>query len=478
MLKQKTFLIGLGVTSAIIILIIVRLIIKFDGLYGQDSYEYLRYTNALNNFYHTGSNPGDYFWPLYYPILGSLLSFFTKSAVALQFISIASLIISSFYIFKTIVLLNEHKNQIPFYVFSFFSLSPIVFKLGVSNMSDMLSTLFIILFFYNGLTYRKKNKVSNLYSVIIFGISAIMTRYAAFVVITPFGLYLIYLFSKRKENLKHVFTFTFIACLLVLPHFIIRQHNTTEFLNHNWLKDWSVTNFYKNSFTTVDGTSYNLLPNILYAFSSLFHPSYFLLGFLFNPFFIKANRITIEIKILILSFITYGLFLAGIPFQNNRFLLLSFPLIIIILFSGFNLSIEKFNNLFTKKAIQFIVVIIQLTLCSFSLKPILERNHLEQEITSKLENYQNKTLYSFDIDIALQGRGLDFEYKNLWIEKYNTFENGALVLFHPNKFEKQWKGKNPIINWNNLQNNYNLKIIHNLPEGWILFEIISSKQQI
>lgn len=478
MLKQKTFLLGLSFASSLIILILVRLIFKFDGLYGQDSYEYLRYTKAMNNFYHTGINPGDYFWPLYYPILGSLLSFFAKSDVALQFISIASLIITSLYIFKTIVLLNEQKKHIPFYVFAFFSLSPIVFKLGVSNMSDMLSTLFIILFFYNGLVYSKKNKVSNLYYVLIFGISAIMTRYAAFVVIAPFGLYLIYLFIKRKENLKHVFAFIFIACLLLLPHFIIRQHNTTEFLNHNWLKDWSVTNFYKNSFTTVDGTSYNLLPNILYAFSSLFHPSYFLFGFLFIPFFIKANKITIEIKILILSFITYGLFLAGIPFQNNRFLLLSFPLILIILFSGFNFAFEKFSNLFTKKAILVIVVIIQLTLCYFSLKPILDRNHLEQDITSKLENYQNKTLYSFDVDIALQGRGLEFDYKNLWIKEYKTFQNGALVLFHPAKFEKQWKGKNPIINWNNLQNNYNLKVIRNLPEGWILYEIISRKQQI
>lgn len=478
MLKQKTFLLGLSFASSIIILIIVRLIFNFDGLYGQDSYEYLRYTNALNNFYLTGNNPGDYFWPLYYPILASLLSFFIKSDLALQFISIASLIITSLYIFKTIVLLNEHKKHIPFYVFAFFSLSPIVFKLGVSNMSDMLSTLFIISFFYNGLVYNKKNKVSNLYYVLIFGISAIMTRYAAFVVISPFGLYLIYLFIKRKENLKHVFAFIFIACLLLLPHFIIRQHNTTEFLNHNWLKDWSVTNFYKNSFTTVDGTSYNLLPNILYAFSSLFHPSYFLFGFLFFPFFIKANRITIEIKILILSFITYGLFLAGIPFQNNRFLLLSFPLILIILFSGFNFAFEKFSNLFTKKAILVIVVIIQVTLCYFSLKPILERNHLEQEITTKLENYQNKTLYSFDVDIALQGRGLDFDYKNLWIEEYKTFQNGALILFHPTKFEKQWKGKNPIVNWNSLQNNYNLKVIRNLPEGWILYEIISRKQQI
>ena len=77
----------------------------------------------------------------------------------------------------------------------------------------------------------------------------------------------------------------------------------------------------------------------------------------------------------------------------------------------------------------------------FSLKPILERNHLEQEITSKLENYQNKTLYSFDIDIALQGRGLDFEYKNLWIEKYNTFEMVLWSYFIPISLKNNGKIK-------------------------------------
>ncbi len=475
MFKQKTLLIGLIFLLILIILIIIRVIFKFDGLYGQDSYEYLRYTNALNSYFKTGVNPGDYFWPLYYPILASLLSFFVKSDLALQLISIVSLIISSLYIVKIIYLLNDNKKNIQFYVLVFFSLSPIVFKLGISNMSDMLSTLFITLFFHNGFVYTKKNKVSNLYYVIIFGLSAIMTRYAAFVVISPFTIYLIFIFFKRKEHLKHTLAFIPIVCLLITPHFIIREGNSTEFLNHNWLKDWSITHFHKDSFTTVDGTNYNLLPNILYAFSSLFNPLYFLFGLIFFPFTLRETRIAIEIKILILSFISYSFFLAGIPFQNNRFLLLSFPLIIIILFTGFNLVAEKFNKQFTKQAILFIMVIIQLTLCYFSLKPTLERNNLEREIATRLENYQNKTLYSFDIDISLQGRGLVFDYKNLWKEKYKVFPERALVLFHPTKFEKQWKGKNPIINWDNLITNYNLKIIQNLPEGWVLYEIISKK---
>ena len=88
-----------------------------------------------------------------------------------------------------------------------------------------------------------------------------------------------------------------------------------------------------------------------------------------------------------------------------------------------------------------------------------------------LEPYQGNILYSFDIDIAIQSRGLKFDYRNLWRKRYFNIENEALVLFHPTKFKKQWKDENPILNFNYLQENYNLKIIENYSEGWILYKI-------
>lgn len=60
----------------LVLFILIHLILDFDGLYGQDSYEYLRYTKALHFYFKTGIPPGDYFWPLFYPIIGSIFSFF------------------------------------------------------------------------------------------------------------------------------------------------------------------------------------------------------------------------------------------------------------------------------------------------------------------------------------------------------------------------------------------------------------------
>lgn len=381
-----------------------------------------------------------------------------------------SLLIGSAYLSKTIALLFDKKVNLYLYVLIVFTLSPTVFKLGITIMSDMLSTLFIIVSFYNAIIYYRYKTIQNLYAFILFCLSAIMTRYVAFVVLLPLGIFVLNVFIRQRKHYKHIPLLLLCSCIIVLPHIIIRNENTTQFLNHDWLTQWSFSNFFQRSFTTVDGISSNSLPNILYAFSSLFHPRYLLIGIFTLPFFLKTKIISSELKIIILSFVLYNLFLAGIPFQNSRFLLLSFPLVIIFLYPSF---VYLYDKLTLNNKNYFVIALLssQVCLCTYSLKPILQRNSLEKKIVSELQKYQNNTLYSFDIDIALQGRALDFNYKNLWLKRYPSFEKEALVLFHPTKFQQQWKGQNPILNWNVLKNNYQLNIIENLPDGWVLYKI-------
>ncbi|AWM13950.1 hypothetical protein DI487_08800 [Flavobacterium sediminis] len=258
-----------------------------------------------------------------------------------------------------------------------------------------------------------------------------------------------------------------------MPHYLIRYENTTEFLQHNWLKSWSVQNFYKRSFTTPDGTNYNFLPNIIYAFSSLFHPRYLFSGILFFPFLFKNFLKKRAVILLTLSFLAYSFFLSGIPFQNSRFLIVSFPLLLIILYPGFQLLAATFLSLKIYIATGIATFVLQLFLCYLALKPTQERNHLEKEIAQELIPYQNAVLYSFDMDVALQGRGLHFEYQNLWQQEYVTVHENSLLLFNSQKFSRQWEGKNPMKNWNFISNNYRLQVLEELPEGWKLYKIIS-----
>lgn len=456
---------------SIAVWLISNFVFQFDGLYGQDAYEYLRYTKALNEFLISGTNPGDYFWPLYYPIVGALLSFILKPVISLQFISIFSFLITGKYLVKIFDFLYPKSKTTSLFILLFFVLSPIAFRMSFLVMSDMLTVAFIVLCFYNSLLYLKKENGLNLLLVLLFGVSAIMTRYAAFVILLPLGIYVLFFILKSKERLKHLPLLLLITFVLILPHLIVRNQNSIAFLGHNWLKEWSALNFHKSAFNGDDGYCQYFLPNIFYAFSAIFDPRYFLGGvFLIIPFFkIKPNPKFLWL--FVSAFILYGLFLAGIPYQNNRYLFLSFPILLIVVYPYFNWIVEYLKSKNLKNSLIIGVVILQMTLCFLALKPILERNSFERKVASLISPYQNNTLYSFDIDIALQGRDLKFKYKNLWAEKYPSFEENALVLFHPKKFESKWENRNPMLNWHFLEQNYHLEIISQFPEGWTLYKI-------
>jgi len=165
--------------------------IGFDGLYGQDGYEYLRYSEALGDYFVSGKNPGDYFWPLYYPIFGALGSVLTQNtAVSLLLISVISYSLSSYYLLKSIYLIFPEKQKEGFfslaYLFTFFMLSPYVFKHGMLVMSDMLTTLFIVLTLYHFLKYTTTRILKFFYCIAIFSVAAVMTRYASAIIVLPF----------------------------------------------------------------------------------------------------------------------------------------------------------------------------------------------------------------------------------------------------------------------------------------------------
>lgn len=456
-----------------LLFILIRYLLGLDGLYGQDSYEYQRYTDVLNTFITHGIQPDDYFWPIYYPLIGSILKIIIpNTSFVLQLISTFSLITSLIYLKKIILFICPKNPEIVnWYLILFYLFSPMLFRMGFLCMSDMLSLLFIIISVYHYINYFDNKSINNLYFSILFTLLAALTRYASIVLLLPFSIYMLFILSKTKRHYIHLFGLLIISILVIIPHYYLKSQNPIAFLNHNWLQNWSLTNFFKRSFVTVDGSSYNFFPNIIYAISNAFHPRFFFLGI---PFIIMLLTKKTKIKyfwIVLSSYLFYTFFLAGIPFQNNRFLILSFPVLLLLLFPSF-LYVSEIN-IFKKKykIIIYTLLLLNFSFCLYGLKPVLERSKFEKKMVSALLPYQNKILYSFDVDIALKGRNLKFQYQNLWVKEYQTFEENSLLLFHPSKFTEQWNNKNPMINWSYLNKNYQLQMIKKCPEGWNLYKI-------
>ena len=89
-----------------VIFFTVMFIWKFKELYGQERHEYLRYSRSLSLFFSEGKTLNNFFWPVYYPLLGAILSFITfRNILSLQLISLVSFLFAIFYVKRNVRLL-------------------------------------------------------------------------------------------------------------------------------------------------------------------------------------------------------------------------------------------------------------------------------------------------------------------------------------------------------------------------------------
>jgi hypothetical protein len=460
------------------LLIAFVLVTDFNGLYGQDSYEYLRYTKCLEGFIKTGVSPGDYFWPLLYPIAGAILSFIFSSAFALQLISVASLILIAIYLEKIIVLLySAYKQKVRLFIFLFLLLSPYVLRGSLVVMSDSLSIFCITAAWFYGLKYRSSLSGKHFLAIVLFAAAAIETRYAAFIILLIPTLIVGYVFLRNFKITNLLFALG-IAVLIFLPHFLIRSKAPLAFIHHEWVESWSCSNFFRNQFITSDGNAQYPLWNIVFSFFNMLHPAFIFAGIVFIIAGIKSIFSYLKSPpylMIAATVLLYAFFLAGIPFQNMRFLLLSFPLVLVLVYPGF-ISIEK--RIASKKRVSEIatvlIAIMQFGLFYRVFMPFYHDNKVEKQIANEMLKYSNATLYTFSIDGALKAYGYNGRIINMWDVKLDTVKNDngpSMVLFNEHAFAEQWKDKNPMLNWEFLKTKYKLAVIDSLPDNWVLYKV-------
>src|SRR6202008_4141645 len=114
-----------------LILFLVIHLIVFNGLYGQDSYEYVRYAGLCRNCLLHGIQPGPFHLSLLFPVIGGLLALIAPVQETLPFISLSSLIASA-YLFEKIILIQfkTGMRQARVYSLLFLLLSPFLLRIA------------------------------------------------------------------------------------------------------------------------------------------------------------------------------------------------------------------------------------------------------------------------------------------------------------------------------------------------------------
>ncbi len=448
-------------------------ITDYNGLYGQDGHEYLRYCKSLQQFFIDGNRPASYFWTAIYPLSGAIIGLLTGPQFALQLISVLSgawiLVMLASY------LLNEfpgREKEVALYSLLFMGMSPYFFRYSVSIMTDIPALALLVSSWYFADRFLKLRNVYHFYIAALSISAALFTRIALLPLTIPVFIFIIIFLFKNKK-IKQILTTTFLIIFPLLIVMYFKMGESKNIFDHYFVFNWSLINLFENSFDSPNGTISYPLPNILFVLITFIHPGFVLTGivFIFYLFYNKRQPSFLFVPIL-LSVAGYTLFIAGIPFQNNRFMIAVVPFFLVICFPSFLTILSWFH--YRKKLFNltlFVVLSIQSMMLYRAILPFLKLNKLEQRISAKVISINSPTVYTLGMDGALNSYGYTGTIINLYDGLFVNIVDSSLLVINKTAFVNQWKGKNPMLNYNFIFEHSNSKLMTTFNDGWEIYEI-------
>lgn len=440
----------------------------FMGLYGQDAHDYFQKALAWSRWFTGGDAPTPILHPQGYPISGALIGFVIGGPlIALRALSILSLGVVTGSVLRTLIRSGAgDARAMPFTVIAVLG-SPFLLRGAMLIMSDLYAATFCMLSF--ACAHATMRSAQNALLATILAGAAIGVRHAAAALMVPMLAVLVVRLLRGRSwgSLMAVGVGGIVAVLVAraLPG------GPSGFPDHPWLRDWSLLNFFRRSFTTMDGAAHHALPNLVHALLPFAHPGFLPIGALLLPFvgwrdLRQAPRATAAIMIG-----AYTLFMAGIPFQNDRFLLLEVPLVAVVLFPAFDRCLTWLRSRSIPLAPAFMMVLAgQLALFAFSMRSFVALARTERELALLVSTRPERTLYQFSLGPALATHHVPQQVIDLWSGPVETFEPGSLVLFNPSAFGTQWRGRDPVMNWERAIGQ-GVDTIAQRKDGWVLVRV-------
>lgn len=455
-------------------------VLHFNGLYGQDAHEYLRQSREIVQHLTTGQTAAPAFvstdFASGYPIAGAVFRFFTGDAIlGLQVVSWLSFAISVWLLERILFVLTHGSRADSRLIFSLLglALAPYFLRAGLSVMTDSLGLAMALAAFYFALRWVEHERGMDAVGAAVFIVLAVSVRIGLAGLLLPLAVAVVY-FLVERGKWRWLVASGLAGGLLFLPHFWLAQDVVAHPFQHSDLH-WSVGNFFRRSFSTENGLSTYWAPNILYLFFPLIHPGFCLV---ISGLFLLAKRTDWALpakKVLLCCIGCYLLLLGGLPHQNMRFLLPVYALVLLLLFPAWD-RMYCYGLYFFRRltwTILGVTLFCQVFFSVKTLRPTLQRNHLETTIAESIKSVlpAGATVYGFDLDIAMKSYLPDIQFVNLWERRYSTFQEGSFMLFNEPALRPQWDGLNPMLNWDFATANYAVDPVKNLPDGWVLYQI-------
>lgn len=330
-----------GMASALLLLL-VRLALPFDGLYGQDAYAYFRHSRSLWSLLLQGEPPPIFLWPSGYPLIVALaLPLAGWGSAAGQLVSGAALALAAACTFLLARDLSPGGERVAAWTGGLaVALSGAAPRAGLTVMSDATALGCCAAAMWAAVRYARTRRGAWLVAAALALSWATITRWVCALLLVPIGLLLIFALRSIPPGgavrpraggaaWQAPLAAATVALLVVVPQLLVSVQTPTALSRHAWVQSWDLGNIWRREFTTIDGTQHYALPMGLYNLLRLGWPS-----FLAPPLSLAAPLGALwlwrehrwgALALLVSWPALLWLFLSGVPFQNPRFGLPALP---------------------------------------------------------------------------------------------------------------------------------------------------------
>jgi 4-amino-4-deoxy-L-arabinose transferase-like glycosyltransferase len=461
--KSNTYYFILLFIIAFVFRVLLLVVFKFDGLYGQDAYGYLEYSKKFYGAIANFRLPPSFFWPIGFPLLTSVFTVFTAGNVWLAglLVSLNSgslcagfVYLMTYELFSSIS--EEQRKKTSLYAGLITAFIPLLVKSSIVLMSDALAIMFASWSMWQVVKYTNEHKLKHMIFASITLSFAVMTRYGYALLVIPILIYIIFSSVKNKAKtgvlIRDLIISSVIGIIIFIPQLYYIIQNGIPGLQHGegagvW-PGGSPLNFFRKDFTTFDGTMHYRMWNALYNLSPVFHPFYLsVFGFAFLAgAYLLLKRKNYKIIILALSWLlVYYLYFSGGSYQALRFLLSFMPAMVII--SAYGLAEIKLKETY-KNLFLYIGLAVFAVFMVYHMSVFTEQKNKEFEVV----NWVNKDIpasskiFAFDVTLAINHYtkiNADEFFNNKVDELKNKIDsyNGDIYFILPVEVIKaQWKG--------------------------------------
>lgn len=443
----------------------------YRGLNGQDAHDYLHIAQALEAWSEGGARPVMAEHPHGYPIAGAVLGKALGSPLrGLRLLSMVALL-GIVFAFRAVLRRAFPGSQWidPFLLLAF-AASPFLLRYSLVVMSDVPAIALLALAFLCTVRWTTNGRAMWLAGAVCAALLALSMRLAAAPVVLLLAVAWVHGASPgrtwRWRIAIGLVVIGAVAALLTVPMDDLRTA-----IAHSPLAEWSPLNLFRRELTSDDGVLRYAVPNSVYVLSVVVHPGFVPMGVLLMPFVRRGDLRGAHAQVALLVLVGYLLFIAGMPFQNDRVLLMAQPFAVVLLFPAFTRAVEWIGARGFRPAWAVIaMLLVQAGLFVRATMPFIHQAEVERALADRVRASGAQHVYTHGMGAAFGTLCPGVEVTELWYGTIDRFAPGALIVVKPDNLTAQWQGLPPAINWERAQAQ-GLERVGDHPEGWVLLRV-------